>query len=192
MTLIKLKINSEEITNVKSIRLMYENFGVEEYYSTNLHYKNPHEPQVIELIKKYHLTLPLECVLDLSCGNGLITNTLQILGYKKIIGLDPFLDKEYTFRTGCLSYKMSFKDIVNNGLTNEKFSCIICSFALHLCPKSMLPDLFWRLSEISNTLVVISPSKFPIIKNPLVEDFSLTSLKKRVHFRRYNLPIIDC
>lgn len=71
------------------------------------------------------------------------------------------------------------------------FSCIICSFALHLCNRSMLPDLVWRLSERSNTLVVISPTKFPLIGKPVVEKFSLTNRNKRVHFRTYNLPILQ-
>jgi predicted nicotinamide N-methyase len=162
--------------------------GVDNYYSSNINYQNPHAPEIIELIKRNHLTLSLKRVLDLACGTGLVTTTLQKLGYSEIIGIDPFLYKEYTISTGCKSYNMSFKDIVRDGIQND-FSCIICSFALHLCERSLLPDLIWRLSERSDSLIVISPSKFPIIGKPEVENFSLTSSKKRVHFRKYKLPL---
>jgi hypothetical protein len=84
---------------------------------------------------------------------------------------------------------MSFKDIVNKGLPSYNFSCIICSFALHLCQPSMLPDLLWRLSEKSNFLVIISPSKFPLIGKPKVENHCFTANNKRIHFRKYQLPI---
>lgn len=172
----------------ESIRSIYERIGVEAFYSSTLQYKNPHAGEVEALLRKNHLQLPLTNVLDLACGNGLVTNSLQILGYSEIIGIDQYMNAEYSSRTGRQSYRMSFKDIVNDGLPYD-FSCIICSFALHLCPYSMLPDLLWRLSERSNTLVVISPSKFPIIGKPVVEDVYLTARNKRIQFRKYNLPI---
>jgi hypothetical protein len=173
---------------MSSIRSIYKSIGVEAFFSGKTRYENPHSREVAALIRNNHLTLPLECVLDLACGNGLVTSSLQALGHFGVIGLDPFRSEEYTARTGRPSYRMSFKDIVNDGLPQE-FSCIICSFALHLCKHSMLPDLLWRLSERSNILVVISPSKFPLIGNSVVENFVLTGSKKRVHFRKYDLPI---
>ncbi len=153
-------------------------------------YENPHARQIEELLRNNQRSLPLEDVLDLACGTGLVTSVLAALGHFEVIGLDPFRSAEYTIRTGRPCHRMSFKDIVNDGLPKE-FSCIICSFALHLCKHSMLPDLLWRLSERSNTLVVISPSKFPLIGKPAVENFCLTANKKRIHFRSYNLPILQ-
>jgi SAM-dependent methyltransferase len=171
-----------------SIRNIYSSIGVEAFYSNGAEYYNPHSPEIIELLSRHSSLLPLERVLDLACGPGLVTTTLQRLGYTEIKGLDPFLNVEYSVKTGRPAYRMSFKDIVQRGLP-ENFSCIICSFALHLCPISMLPDLLWRLSEISNTLVIISPSKFPLIGKPRVEKFCLTRSHKRVQFRVYDLPI---
>ena len=163
-----------------SIRSIYESIGVEAFYSSGMEYENPHARQIEALIRNNSAALPLENVLDLACGTGLVTSVLKTLGHP-VIGLDPFRSAEYTTRTGCPCYRMSFKDIVNDGLPKE-FSCIICSFALHLCKHSMLPDLLWRLSERSNTLVVISPSKFPLIGKPEVENFCLTASNKRVQF----------
>jgi len=174
-----------------SIREIYKSIGVEAFYSGGMRYENPHAREVETLIRNNHITLPLENVLDLACGTGLVTSSLKTLGYQEVIGLDPFLSEEYTAQTGRTCYRMSFKDIINYGLPEQKFSCIICSFALHLCKYSMLPNLLWRLSERSNALVVISPSKFPIIGKPVVENFCLTARNKRVQFRAYNLPIFQ-
>lgn len=171
---------------MNSIREIYSKIGVDKFYSSVLNYKNPHAKSIEILLRNNHNILPLENVLDLACGTGLVTNILQSLGYLNITGLDPYLHEEYSTTTNCSCYNMSFKDIVINGLS-QYFSCIICSFALHLCEHSMLPSLLYRLSSISNTLVVISPSKFPIIKNPKVEKCCLTDNKKRVHFKVYNL-----
>jgi SAM-dependent methyltransferase len=173
-----------------SIRNIYNNVGVEAFYSGGK-YENPHASEVEALLRNNIAILPLNSssnILDLACGTGLVTSTLITLGHSEVVGIDPFLNVEYTTRTGRPCYRMSFKNIVNDGLPQE-FSCIICSFALHLCKNSMLPDLLWRLSERSNTLVVISPSKFPLIGKTEVENFCLTANKKRVHFRLYNLPI---
>lgn len=170
-----------------SIRSIYASIGVEAFYSSGMRYENPHAREIEALIRNNSAALQLENVLDLACGTGLVTSVLKELGYSAT-GLDPFRSVEYTTRTGRPCYRMSFRDIVNDGLPQE-FSCIICSFALHLCKHSMLPDLLWRLSERSNTLVVISPSKFPLIGKPEVENFCLTSNNKRVQFRLYNLPI---
>ncbi len=43
---------------------------------------------------------------------------------------------------------------------------------------------------MSSKLVVISPSKFPVIGKPEVERFALTPDKKRIHYREYDLSII--
>jgi hypothetical protein len=173
-----------------SIRKYYEDLGVQGFYTSGIEYLNNHSSYVESLLLENHKDLPLDNVLDLACGGGLVTKTLQSLGYQRIEGIDPYLSHNYTAMTGCRCYELSFKDIIQNTL-NTKYSCIICSFALHLCERSMLPSLVWRLSEMATKLVVISPSKFPYIGKPGVERFSLTPEKKRVHYRVYDLPIIS-
>lgn len=169
-----------------SIRQHYEDFGVEGFYTSGIQYSNNHTVYIEKLIRENHQNLPLDNVLDLACGNGLVTKALQNLGYKKIEGIDPYFSGSYTSETGCKCLSWSFKDLVQNTL-DTRYSCIICSFALHLCERSMLPALIWRLSELSSKLVVISPSKFPIIGKADIEKFALTADKKRVHYREYTL-----
>jgi hypothetical protein len=55
-------------------------------------------------------------------------------------------------------------DIFNGCYGEEKFDCIICSYALHLVKESLLHDFCNKLSEMAKIFIVISPHKFPIIK----------------------------
>ena len=171
----------------KSIRELYDKFGVSEYYQSDLLYKNPHERNIKQLIEENHHTLDFSYVLDLACGDGLVTKTLQSLGYQNIIGADPFLYNRYENETGLKCLKLSFKDIVSSDCLDYNFSSIICSFGLHLCEGSMIHSLLWKLSQCSDNLIVISPTKFPYIGEPVIEKFSLTENKKRVHLRIYKL-----
>jgi hypothetical protein len=170
-----------------AIRNIYQEVGVSEYYSSDKYiYHNNHAYEISELIKDNHNIPDLNNVLDLSCGDGLVTKTLVSLGYEGIEGSDPYLYDRYRRETGKICHELSFTDIVKSGLAN-KYSSIICSFALHLCDKSMLPNLVWRLSQATNQLVIISPSKFPNIGNPTIEKFKYTKNNKRVHFRIYEI-----
>lgn len=169
----------------QSLRSTYSELGVEQYYSSNLPYSNPHAKEVIKLLTDNHHLYNLDNVLDLSCGDGLVTKTLISLGYNQITGCDPYLHDRYIAETSKTCLKMSFLDIVKHGL-QERYSTIISSFALHLCEKSLLPALIYRLGEVTNTLIVISPSKHPIINLPKEEMFVYTKRNKRVHMRSYS------
>lgn len=177
-----------------SIRKQYEDLGVRGFYESEIPYVNDHSIYVERLLRDNHESLPLENVLDLGCGGGIVTTTLQSLGYQGIEGIDAYLSFHYEAMTGRPCRRLSFTNLVTGKvhgrpIEHRKYSCIISSFALHLCEKSMLPALMWRLSEMTSRLVVISPSKFPLIGKPKVEKFALTPDKKRVHYREYSLTI---
>lgn len=166
-----------------SIRNSYAEVGVDNFYVRNGHnYKNPHENTIIELIEKVkNEGLIGKKVLDLCCGSGEITRLLN--GYD-VIGVDPYTHIAYEKRTGKKASSLSFKDIVEGKLEGN-FDTIICSFALHLCPESMLYDLLWNLGSCSNQLIVISPNKKPDCDNisgwKLVNEY----YEKRVRLKNY-------
>jgi len=154
----------------ESVRAGYEELGIEGYYKLHSEdYSNPHIKEIEYLLKQeidknYFGTN----ILDLCCGSGEITNILkQYEGLRKynIEGLDPYTSPAYKKNTDkeCLIY--DFKDIVQGALKNKKYHTIICSFAMHLCEKSMLNRLLYQLSLIANTLVIITPHKRPEIKD---------------------------
>lgn len=68
------------------------------------------------------------------------------------------------------------KDKQINKQINKQFDIIICSYALHLCPTSYFKTLLYRLAILCNKLVIISPSKYPMINS---------------HFTLTNSTIID-
>ena len=101
---------------------------------------------------------------DLSCGNGEVTAYLSSKGVKNSIGTDPYFCDIYTNKTGNECLSLSFEDIAVNGL-NKVSQTIICSYALHLCPKSYFKQLLYNISSSCEYFVLISPSKYPVIED---------------------------
>lgn len=162
-----------------NLREYYQADSIENYYkNVGIGYINYHHQDIkssLEIIKKsLHGN-----ILDLCCGTGLVTSCLDDFS---VSGCDPYLHEQYKFYTGKECLKYSFKDIIN-GKLDGWYDIIICSFALHLCEKSMLPNLLFQLSRITNKLIIISPSDALEIK----DYFTLISHHKvnRVHTRIY-------
>lgn len=137
-----------------AIRDHYRDKTVDGYYKSVTDYSNPHKCDIKKIISDIPYMYKQGSLLDLCCGNGLIT---ECLIDRDIIGCDPYLYQQYVYMTNkfCLTY--DFKDIVQGKLT-DKFNVIYCSFALHLCDKSMLHNLLYQLKRICNYLIVISPT----------------------------------
>lgn len=151
---------------IESIRGEYEKHGVKGFYEKfGNQYKNPHENQLQEAFNWVinHWGLNFDSVLDLSAGSGEMTKVLIFNGYSNIEGSDPFTCSLYKNETKKNCIQLSFDDILKNGL-NKHYSTIVCSYALHLCDKSKLPNVIWQLSESCDNFLVLGPSKNPEIK----------------------------
>ena len=158
----------------QSIRAGYEELGVDEYYKEHSDtYSNPHIDRIEYLLKTKTAYENIgNTVLDLCCGSGEITNILlnnDINNKYNIDGLDPYTASAYTRNTGQRCMKLDFKDIVLGALKNKRCDTIICSYAMHLCEESMLNNLLYQLSLISETLIIVTPHKRPDIKQWWIE-----------------------
>jgi len=149
----------KEVKIVASIRGYYESLGVDRYYAIHgSEYRNPHEQQVRTLLQQAEEEgLIGNKVLDLCCGSGEVTCALP--GHD-ITGVDPYTSEAYRKRTGKECLPLSFLDIAQGRLQGQ-WDTIVCSFALHLCPESLLPQVLWQLRQVATTLVVITPHKRP-------------------------------
>lgn len=158
-------INLKKII-LESIRGEYEKHGVQGYYEKfGNQYQNPHEKTLQDafnwLVQNWGLDL--SSVLDMSAGGGEMTKVLLSNGYTNIEGSDPHTCSLYTKSTGKHCSKLSFDDILHGGL-NRDYSTIICSYALHLCDKSKLPNVIWQLAQNCDNFLVLGPTKNPEIK----------------------------
>lgn len=170
-----------------SIRAGYEELGVAEYYKKHSEdYSNPHYAIIQDLLNQYIKAYNIGSnILDLCCGSGEVTRVLDRVGKYNITGLDPYTAPAYKINTGksCLIY--DFKDIVEGALENYKFDTIICSFAMHLCEESMLSNLLYQLSIISEHLIILTPHKRPEIKQWWIKEYE--NKKDKVTIRVYRV-----
>lgn len=172
------------------IRKQYETHGVEGYYRQHgAEYQNPHFPQVRELLVRNQPRLDYSKALDFCCGAGEVTLVLRELGFAQTSGCDPFTAEAYLAHTGLTCLPWSFQDVIQGKLTGS-YSCIIASFALHLCPPKQLFPLVSRLAACAPVLAVITPHKRPDLSNTgiarlLWEDFALTERGKKVRLLAY-------
>jgi SAM-dependent methyltransferase len=146
------------------IRPKYEELGVEGYYSTHgSSYRNPHEKQIHALLETMLPHLDLSNVLDLACGSGEVTIKLLEHG-ATVSGMDPYTQQAYLARTGLTAEQHSFEDIAGGSLAGRGYSLVVCSFAMHLCEPSRLPNLVYNVAQISPKLLILSPHKRPRFK----------------------------
>jgi len=147
------------------IRNEYSKYGIKNFYQFNKeNYKNPHINSINKSLKWIISKIDIKKYLDLSCGNGEVTDFLIKNGYNKSTGCDPYFMDIFIKNFDKKCYNFSFEEISKKGLP-ESFDTIICSYALHICPKSFFNTLLYQLSIKCKYLVIISPSKYPIIND---------------------------
>ena len=165
-----------------SIRDEYLKSSPSDYYSKNaINYKNPHSERVIKALDFIIGKIDIGNFLDLGCGNGLVSEYLLSKGLDQFKGCDPYFYKIFSDKLKKECYNLSFEDISKNGI-KDKFKTIICSYSIHLCDKSYLNNLLYNLSIISENLVIISPSKFPIINENYFK-LNYKNIIDRTHIR---------
>jgi SAM-dependent methyltransferase len=158
---------SKTVTSPTSIRSRYEAVGADSFYrDAGDDYRNPHEPEIADLLAQIAQPwkLDLSDVLDLAAGSGEVTLALRGLGAKHVAGIDPFTFRAYEKRTGQIAERFTFADIADGSRRDRRYSLIVCSFALHLCEPSRLPAVAQALSEIAPSLLIITPHKRPALR----------------------------
>ena len=174
----------------RAIRDWYQDVGVDEYYRLHAdQYENPHLPWIRKLIQRNHERLNLDKCLDFCCGLGEVSEVLLELGYQQVTGCDPYTHQLYRERLGLDCSPWSFEDLLQ-GQMMTTYSCMISSFALHLCPLDQLVPLVWQLFRCTKQLVILTPHKRPELEKIAgielsFEDLVRTDRGKRIRFKVY-------
>ena len=173
-----------------SVRDEYSNGGVDKYYISNGgSYKNTHEDRVVTALGSAIDTWSLDVsnVLDLSCGSGEITMPLINMG-ANVTGIDPYTTEAYNHRTGLQAECLNFQQIATGALTGRSYSLIVCSYAMHLAERSVLPMLCYNLSMIAPYLLILTPHKKPEISHKwgwaLEGELYIKRIKARMYRRK--------
>lgn len=138
-----------------SIYDKYKDQGIKGYYQSSPEdYSNPHAKYVLMCLSDL-FNPEWRDVLDLACGDGLIT---KALGKRNVVGCDPYLHDRYRRETGkpCLTH--SFEDIANNGIDGS-FDVVVISYGADLIEKSYEANFLYNLSMSSKFLLTIRPNR---------------------------------
>jgi hypothetical protein len=171
-----------------SIRSEYESLGVERFYRAHgQDYANPHAPIVHELIALCvgGWSLDLSRVLDLAAGAGEATHALLSCGAQEIAAVDPYTVDAYRKATGRDCRAISFEQIESGALVGERYSLVVCSFAMHLVERSRLPGLCTALAALTPALLVLTPHKRPVLRDAWGFRLARERLHRRVRARLY-------
>jgi 2-polyprenyl-3-methyl-5-hydroxy-6-metoxy-1,4-benzoquinol methylase len=137
---------------------MYQKHGVDDYYKKYSNdYYNPHQDKIKDLFRKHLQSLISrnDTILDIACGDGLISkivNEYCYCDYNNIDGTDPFFNNMYA------TMKLSFEDIAM-GKLNKNYNIVICCYAFHLIKDSWKYDFLTQLALVTDTFIIITPSK---------------------------------
>lgn len=173
-----------------AIRNLYSAMGVEEYYVAHgAAYRNPHFAEIESVLRQNAHRVVYDSALDFCCGSGEVSEVLRTLGFAGTTACDPYTHKAFERNIGGSCLRWSFKDVLRGRLEGE-FSAVICSFAMHLCPKEQLHPLAHALLDRAPLLVVITPHKRPQLEYVdgialAFEDFALTPRGKKVRLKAY-------
>jgi hypothetical protein len=172
-----------------SVRSKYQKYGVKNFYQFNYEqYNNPHEPIIQKSIKfvNDNWDVNFSKILDLAAGKGEATKILLKLGNNNIDAVDAYSCKYYEDETNRKCSTISFNDIINGILDNKHYTIIVCSFALHLLETSKLPTFLYKLSQISDQLLILSPHKKPEVKEEWGWSLQNEMMVDKVRTRLFN------
>jgi len=71
-------------------------------------------------------------------------------------------------------------------MDEDRYDVIIISYALHLVKESMLHSFCHKLASLAKRLIIISPHKFPVMKETFGWKEIENSVMDRIHFRVYD------
>ena len=151
-------------------------------------YRNPHAAIIDDAIAIAFGRWPIDAsnVLDLAAGAGELTLAIRkVRPDATIVGSDPYTAGAYRAQTGEWCKRWSFDDIARGGLGSHPFSLVGCSFAMHLCPPSVLPTLAIALAQRSPRLLIVTPHKRPTIRPAWGWTLAGELVERRVRVRLY-------
>jgi hypothetical protein len=167
--------------------------GVRAHYARHGHaYQNPHVDRVERSIRESlaRWNLDTRRCLDLAAGGGEASVPLIEAG-SSVDAIDPYTHELYQSRLGRACEPLTFADVAGGALASRNYTLIVCSFALHLCERSMLPALGIALAQIAPRLLVIAPQKRPGLDARFGWMIQNTMTLDRVHTRLFHSTLLE-
>lgn len=103
-------------------------------------------------------------ILDVGCGKGRALLDLQALGFRKLTGIDPFIDQDVLYENGVKVYRKSLS------VVEGEFDFIMLNHSFE-----HMPD---QLPALKKLRQLLKPNRYLLIRVPVVDSY---------HWRKYGL-----
>lgn len=121
------------------------------------------EPTYIKRLKIAGVNL-VDKILDVGCGKGILLHKMKESGFKNLLGIDPFIDTDITYKNGLKILKKNFKD-----LTGE-FDFIMFNHSFE-----HMDD---PLTMMKHANELLPKEKYLLIRIPVADSFAFKKYKE--------------
>ena len=137
----------------------YRQYGVDGFYELSKDsYENPHSLYVEDCLRQWDFKTT-DKILDVGCGNGLVTKLLQRVGLTKFHGIDKHMADRYRQETGKSCLEAGFENLwLHCGELDEDYDYAIFSYCYDLIPRGLRQSVLYFIGSKVKNIIIIRPT----------------------------------
>jgi SAM-dependent methyltransferase len=121
------------------------------------------EPTYITRMKIANVGLK-DSILDVGCGKGILLHKMKESGFKNVLGIDPFLDENITYKNGLKILKKDFLDI------EDQFDLIMYNHSFEHMEEPF--------EVIRHSNKILKENKFLLIRIPVADSYAFNKYRE--------------
>lgn len=140
--------------------------------------------EIYNWFKFLHVNKTEASILDIGCGQGELLKDLFTVGFQKLTGIDPYIEKDIHYNTNFHVYKKEVFDV------KEKFDLIMMHHSFeHMANQIDVLNKIYEILNQDGKLLI----RIPVISKPLIDLYgvNMVSLDAPRHFFIHTIKSIN-